>query len=266
MCNISYDKYEREAYMLIKLTLQIPLHSGLHPCYISVVVYELVIHYKCTSQQSMPAEFRYKWQRSQTSADLSARGQDQEEGEGFYISILTTCHKSRNWKTTPLLSSQLLKYFNSGRHFPVILINIPGLNKDQVHTHEESVKAIPSPLPLFFAPLLTHNIHETHIWRMMFDDCLYLKLIPNKQNAAKTNTPSNKPQACSFQAGWINLFKSETQPMSCEITPISSATHCHKQGKEHRSQQPKSFGCAKNSELLFLRIIFMGNLDIIIYI
>lgn len=46
--------------MLIKLTLQIPLHLGFYPCYIAVVVYELVIHYKFTSQQSMPAEFRYK--------------------------------------------------------------------------------------------------------------------------------------------------------------------------------------------------------------
>lgn len=46
--------------MLIKLTLQIPLHLDLYPCYVAAVIYELVIHYKFTSQQSVPAEFRYK--------------------------------------------------------------------------------------------------------------------------------------------------------------------------------------------------------------
>lgn len=93
-----------------------------------------------------------------------------------------------------------------------------------------------------------------------------LKLIHYKRNITKTNTSSDKPQACSFQAGWINGFESETQPVSCEITPVSSAIHCHKQGKERVSRQPESYGCAKNSELLLFSVTFMYNLDIIIYI
>lgn len=188
--------------MLIKLTLQIPLHLGLYPCYIAVVVYELVIHYKCTSQQSMPAEFRYKWQRSQMSTDLSARGQDPEEGEGFYFSILTAYHKSRNWKTIPLLSSQLIKYFNSGRLFPVLLINIPGLNKHEVHTPEQSVRKL-FPLHYHYSLLLClHTIHMKYTYEGWCLIIVYIRswFITNKM-LPRLPPPSDKTQACSFQAG-----------------------------------------------------------------
>lgn len=184
--------------MLTKLTLQIPLHLDLYPCYIAVVIYELLIHYKFTSQQSVPAEFRYKWQRSQTSTDLSARGQDQEEAVGFYFSILTACHKSRDWKTIPLLSSQLIKYLNSGRLFPVLLEN-----KHQVHTPEESQKAILSPLPTHSLLLCLLTVHMKYTYEGQCLRIVYIWswFITNKKLPRLTHHLTNHKFAAFRLAG-----------------------------------------------------------------
>lgn len=89
--------------------------------------------YKCrTSQQSMPAEFRYKWQRrSQTQTSLSVRGQGQEEGQWLYPSILTACHKSRDEKTN-CLSVFPTNTTHSGRVFPLARLNTLRVRRHQV--------------------------------------------------------------------------------------------------------------------------------------
>jgi len=78
-------------------------------------------------------------------------------------------------------------------------------------------------------------------------------LIHHKQNITNIITPSDKPQE-SFQAGWLDRFRSETHPASCELSPISPAAHYHEPGKEHTSWQSESYGCANSSKLQFFSI------------
>lgn len=52
-------------------------------------------------------------------------------------------------------------------------------------------------------------------------------------------------------------FKSETHLMFYKITPISSATDKHNQGKQHKSWQHESYSCTMTPMLQFLSVILM---------
>lgn len=152
-CNISYRKYNREAYMLIKLTSQTPFVFRSLPNVTLLLSFMNLYICNASSQQNSLLNLdpdNTEHCKLQWPFFFFFKGQAQQDGEGLHLTILTVCHKNRGQKTNYFCIFPLIKYPNSGKAFLICL-----------RSHWKHSLSITN---TFVGTLFTHNTCEIEVW------------------------------------------------------------------------------------------------------